>query len=112
MGYVEHCMTERVLAPSRSGSVVLDVGAGAGALVLHTPPGMDGREIEISQNGRADAPRTHSRVRQRWTAGRVRYAAVYPALAAGEYTVWGDPLTPVATVTVDGGRIASCHWPA
>ncbi len=41
-------MAEGTLSPSTSGSVVLDLGPGTGALVLHTPPELDGEEIEIS----------------------------------------------------------------
>jgi hypothetical protein len=44
-------MTESVLGPSGSGSVVLNVGPGVGALVLHTPADLDGHEIEISPHG-------------------------------------------------------------
>ncbi len=105
-------MTEQLPGTSGSGSVVLEIGADTGALVLRTPPSMDGREIELSPNGSPDAPRTHSRVRQRWTAGRVWYAAVYPDLAAGEYVIWRDPLTPAATVTIDGGHVTFGQWPA
>ena len=35
-------------APSASGSVVLNLGPGIGALVLHTPQELGGTEIEIS----------------------------------------------------------------
>jgi hypothetical protein len=42
--------------------------------------------------------------------GQTRYAAVYPGLPAGRYTVWQGP-TPVAAVTVTGGQVSSCHWP-
>ena len=34
-------MAESTLSPSTSGSVVLDLGPGTGALVLHTPPELD-----------------------------------------------------------------------
>ncbi len=56
-------MAEAVPGPSTSGSVVLDLGPGTGALVLHTPPEFDGAEIEISRLGDAQEPRTHSQVR-------------------------------------------------
>jgi hypothetical protein len=51
-------MTEPVPAPSSPGSVILDLGPGTGALVLHTPPGLDGQEIEISPSG-GDPGRPH-----------------------------------------------------
>ena len=43
-------MGEHALGPSGPGTVVLDLGAGVGALVLYTPPDLDGREIEISRD--------------------------------------------------------------
>jgi len=105
-------MTENVPAPSGAGTVVLELGACTGALILHAPADLDGREIEISRNDAADAARTHSRVRERRTGTSIRYAAVYPGLPAGDYTIWRDPVTPAAAVTITGGRITSCHWPA
>ena len=70
-------MTEAVPGPSGPGTVVMELGAGVGALILYTPAGLDGEEIEISRDG---APRTHSRVRPRHLPGQTRYAAVYPGL--------------------------------
>jgi len=103
-------MTEHVPGPSHSGSVVLNVGPGIGALVLHVPAGLDGREIEISSPARPAAPRTHSQVRERRTAGGVQYAAVYPDLTAGDYTIWRDATTVLRVVTIEGGHVTSCHW--
>jgi hypothetical protein len=104
-------MAEAALGPSAQGSVVLDVGADIGALVLHTPPGMDGREIEISMTGSPAARRTHSQVRERRAGQRVQHAAVYPGLTAGTYTIWRDEQQPAGVVTIRGGEITTCHWP-
>jgi hypothetical protein len=104
-------MAEAVLGPSTSGSVVLDLGQGTGALVLHTPPELDGSEIEISLVTCAPGLRTHSRVRRRELPDRVLYAAVYPGLAAGEYVIWRDASTRAAVVTVTGGRVSTAHLP-
>jgi hypothetical protein len=103
-------MTEIIPAPSGHGTVVLDIGAGTGALVLHTPAGLDGQEIEISRNVPA-AVRTHSQVRERRTGHSIRYAAVYPGLPAGEYTVWRDAATALAQVTIAEGSVTECRWP-
>ena len=81
-------MTEPVAGPSGPGTVVLDLGADVGALILYTPPGLDGREIEISRDTDPAARRTHSQVRARHLAAGTRYAAVYPGLPAGRYTIW------------------------
>jgi hypothetical protein len=104
-------MNEHVPPPSRSGSVVLNVGPGIGALVLHVPAGLDRREIEISSHATPAARRTHSQVRERRTGGSVQYAAVYPDLSAGDYTIWRDATTVLGVVTIEGGHVASYHWP-
>jgi hypothetical protein len=105
-------MAESVPGPSGSGSVVLDLGPDTGALVLHTPPELESREIEISRlaDG-APGGRTHSRVRQRRTPGGVQYAAVYPGLAAGDYLVWRDATSSAMIVTIAGGRVTTAYWP-
>ena len=102
---------EHVPGPSGSGTVVLELGPGVGALVLHTPRELDGREIEVSPPGGTAVRRTHSRVRPRTTGGGTQYAAVYPQLAAGTYTVWDDAATPVVTVTIHGGQVTTASWP-
>jgi hypothetical protein len=99
--------------PSFSGSVMLDVGADTGALVLHTPPELDSTEIEISLvAGEAPPPRrTHSLVRPRHTPGGVQYAAVYPGLVAGDYVVWRDASASAMLVTITGGQVTTACWP-
>jgi hypothetical protein len=104
-------VAEPVPGASGPGSVVLELGPGIGALVLRAPPELDGREIEVSPVGNAPGPRTHSRVRPRTTGGHTRYAAVYPQLPAGDYTIWNDDDTPSATVTIHGGQVTTTRWP-
>ena len=77
-------MTETIPAPSGIGTVLLDIGADTGALILHAPAELNGVEIEISPNGTAAGPRTHSRVRERRVGATVRHAAVYPGVRRGE----------------------------
>ena len=104
-------MTEEPRGPSGPGTVVLELGAGVGALVLYTPAELDGREIEISpddQGGR----RTHSQVRPRHMTTGTRYAAVHPDLAAGPYTIWADEQHPAGRVEITGGRVTNWSWPA
>ena len=114
--------------PSAAGSVVLDIGSETGALVLLAPAWLDGAEIEISVAEDPVGRRTHSRVRKRHAAGAaasdgpgtrpgagpggsVSYAAVYPGLVAGTYTIWRDTRTPAGTVEIGGGQVATWHWP-
>ena len=75
-------MTEPAAGPSGPGTVVLELGADIGALILYTPADLDGAEIEISRDDDPGARRTHSQVRQRHMATVTRYAAVYPGLAS------------------------------
>jgi hypothetical protein len=104
-------MTESVAGPSGPGTVVLDLGASVGALVLYTPAELDGREIEISRDAQG-ARRTHSQVRRRHMTTGTRYAAVYPDLAAGSYTIWADEQIPAGRVVITGGRVTNWSWPA
>jgi hypothetical protein len=97
-------------APSREGSVVLEIGGDLGALIIHTGPEDDGLEIEVSPVGDADARRTHAAVRPRHLAGRTVYCAVISPLTAGRYTVWRDAVTADATVKVPAGGVAEHHW--
>jgi hypothetical protein len=101
---------EPVAGPSGSGTVVLELGPGAGALVLHAPAELNGAEIDISLTTRP-GHRTHSMVRPRYVAGGTQYAAVYPGLAPGDYTVWREDGTAAATVTVSGGIATTARWP-
>jgi hypothetical protein len=102
--------------PSRPGSVILDLGPGTGALVLYTGPDLAGAEIQISPQA-LPARRTHAQVRQRHGQPRdrsdahIRYAAVFPALPAGRYTIWHDADTPAGTLTITGGQVTERHWP-
>jgi hypothetical protein len=90
----------------------MDVGGDIGGLILYTPAAMDGREIEISRDGQPGARRTHAEVRARQLPAGTRYAAVYPGLPAGAYTIWDEQDRPAARVTITGGEVATCGWDA
>jgi len=44
-------------------------------------------------------------------AAATTYAAVYPNLTAGTYTIWTGEQNPAATVAITGGQITTCRWP-
>jgi hypothetical protein len=100
---------EPVAGSSGSGTVVLELGPGVGALVLHTPAELNGAEIDISLAG-GDGQRTHSRVRPRHVAGGTQYAAVYPGLPPGTYTIWRPDGSPALTATVTEGTATVATW--
>jgi len=120
-------VSEQIHGPSPAGSVVLNLGANIGALILEADASLLGAEIEISRadlgagagavdgapaaGGNDDhavhAHRTHSMVRERHTVPNPRYDAVFPDLEAGRYTIWRDAETPDATITVVGGQITT-----
>ena len=104
-------MTEPPAGPSDPGTVVMELGGDIGALILYTPAELNGREIEISRADDPAAGRTHSQVRPRHTPSVTRYAAVYPDLAAGPYTIWRDQQSPAAATVIAGGQVTTSHWP-
>ena len=104
-------MTEAAAGPSGPGTVILELGADVGALVLFTPADLDGREIEISMEDGVGR-RTHSRVRPRHMPTETKYAAVYPDLPAGPYTIWADEQRQAGRVVITGGQVTNWSWPA
>ena len=72
---------------ARPEHVMLDLGPGVGAIVLHTGADLHGAEIEISSAGR-EGERSHKQVHERPVAGRPLYGAVFESLPEGTYTLW------------------------
>jgi hypothetical protein len=91
-----------------SGHVVLDIGDGVGALIVHTTEQLRGREIEASPHGH-DWLRTHTAVLERRLGGRTLFAAVFPALPAGAYTIWRNDRSG-DEITIAGGAVAELDW--
>ena len=98
------------MAPSGQGTVVLTIGAGVGALIIHTPGSLHGHEIEISPAADPDK-RTHAAVRARYVRGGVLWSVVIDNLPEGRYVVWRDETTPLAEVDVNGGSVTEYEWP-
>jgi hypothetical protein len=93
---------------SHEGAVVVDIGGNVGALIIDTSAAMADIEIEISPEG--SARRTHVAVRERRGSGPVLHAAVFPALAAGTYTLWEPGGEARGTVEVVGGQVTRAAW--
>ncbi|MGO9218101.1 MAG: hypothetical protein ACLP5E_10100 [Streptosporangiaceae bacterium] len=102
-------MAEPSAGPSGPGSVVLDIGGDVGALIIITPARMAGAEIHVSLL-QDPGGRIHALVRERRLGPASCHAAVYPALAAGDYTIWRAAGSPAGTVRIDGGAATSYRW--
>jgi hypothetical protein len=89
---------------ARPEHVMLELGPGVGALVLHTGAELHGMEIEISPAGH-DEKRSHKQVHERPVAGRPLYGAVFESLPAGEYTLWLDDQPLLRDVAVAGAVV-------
>jgi hypothetical protein len=91
--------------------VVLDIGDGAGALIVHTDPEMHGVEIEISPVG-DDGRRSHKQVLERKIDDDPAFTAVFDRLPPGEYTLWVQGLTGARGVRIEASAVAELDWRA
>ena len=99
----------RHVARVHTENVVLDIGDDMGSLVIYTQETLRGAEIELV-NIESSTRRTHVDVAERRHNGRVIFAAVYPPVPAGDYTIWVDYVTPAGEVTIVGGEVAQLDW--
>ena len=90
------------LEPTHGASVVVDIGDDVGALVLYATAAEHGDEIDVEPVARP-GQRTHVAVRARHVGGHTTYAALYPALAAGDHVVHLP--AGARRVTVAAGRV-------
>jgi hypothetical protein len=96
-------------ADVRSQPVVLDLGDGIGALIVHTNPDLLGVEVEISPDG-ADGNRQHKEVLQRTMGPATVNVLVYDDLPEGEYTLWVDDVAWARGVRIESGSVAELDW--
>ena len=89
--------------------VMVDVGPGAGALVIYTTDELQGEEIEISPKG-DDANRAHTDVLLRKVAEGFVNAAVFGSLAEGEYRLWHRTLREPAEVRIISSEVTELDW--
>jgi hypothetical protein len=95
--------------PDSTGPAVLDIGAGAGALIVYTAPDLRGREIQVSPIDRT-APRTHTAILERTMAGHSIHAAVFVELVPGDYTLWGADPSQTCRVSIAAGEVEQVDW--
>jgi hypothetical protein len=109
----DHAAPEVAPGPSEAGSVVLDIGAGAGAAVVRTHADMCGLELEIRRAGE-DWDGRHMAVRRRDGAGTTQFAAVFGGLAAGRHELRvrdTGPGTAALVVDVEDASVRVADWP-
>lgn len=103
-------MTETESAGSAtSGPAVLDIGGGAGALLVIVPAALVGTEPELSPAGRPDA-RIHTGVHQRSVAGQLVPVALYPSLDAGVWTLWECGPCATREIEIFDGQVTHVDW--
>jgi hypothetical protein len=88
---------------------VLNIGDGIGALMIYTSAALHGAEIEVSPLA-DDAQRTHTAVLERRMNGRSVFAALFLALAEGEYRIWTTNPNVPQRVTIVSGEVAMMDW--
>lgn len=90
--------------PPMGGPVVVDIGDGVGALIVHTEPSWLGRELHVRRSGQAHT--THTGVWERELGAADVVVAVFLALDEGEYALLDLDGRPIRAVTIEGGRVA------
>src|SRR5919198_4754716 len=96
---------ERYAARPHPEYVVLEIGEGLGALIVHAGAELHGAEVEISSSG-ADGKRQHKEVLERKIDGEPAFTAVFDGLAADRYTLWVAGRPRARDVAVRGGEVA------
>jgi hypothetical protein len=94
-------------------TVVLDIGPGFGALVIHTSESLDGHEIEIRPE-HTQWLGTHTAVRPRLVPSGTQFAAVFGSLPEGRYELRvrdGEDGQPALCYAITSGAVTSAEWP-
>ena len=104
-----HSHRHAKLPPSREATVVLDIGAGVGALVVITPPSLAGVEVEIAPRGGSSAC-MHTEVRDRLLPEGTVYAGVFPAVAEGGYVLLDTDGSQRHEVEIRSGCVTDVAW--
>jgi hypothetical protein len=90
-------------------AVILDIGEGYGALIVHAEPELHGVEVEISPAG-DDRARQHKQVLERRMNGLPAFTLVFDRIREGRYTLWVDDEPWAREVPVAGGEITELDW--
>ncbi len=88
---------------------VLDIGEDVGALIIYCRSELRGRQIDVSRRGR-EWQRIHTDVLERRVGHRSLFTALFMALPADDYVIWGNRAEPIGEVTITGGQVAEIDW--
>jgi hypothetical protein len=109
-------LLERGPGPSGKATVMVEVGATHGAIVVVVPASMCGSEIEIRRVGKPWEG-VHTAIRKRDLRNSVEFAGVFGSLPVGKYQlrIKTDDSAPAATgqiidLAVAPSRITELHW--
>lgn len=102
-------MGEDYAARAHPEFVVLNIGEGYGALIIHTTAAWHGTEIEISPDY-DDDDRSHKMVLERKAGDRPDYTAVFEHLAEGDYTLWVNDEARARDVAISEGTVVELDW--
>ncbi len=89
--------------------VVLDIGGGRGALVVHWNATEIDTPIEISPTGHDD-DRQHQHILERPMGAQTFYAAVFDTLPEGTYSLWVRDQAREGDVAITDGNVTERHW--
>ena len=113
LSFVPHDKIEVNATHSRrtkpSQSVILDIGDHAGALVLSATDEREFWEVEIHPS-HDPTHRTHVEVLAREGVNGIVYAAIFPSLTPGEYSVLSPESTIAFTVNVMANGVTRAEW--
>jgi hypothetical protein len=90
-------------------ALVLDIGEGAGALLVHAPEEWIGVELDVTRVGEPRSHHRHLLIRRLRAVGGDVVAGVLPELTAGAYTLWGPDGDALMLLTVEGGQVTEIH---
>jgi hypothetical protein len=102
-----HTHTHEAGTPPQGGPVVVDIGDGVGALIVHTDPALLGHELHVRKIGQIHT--THTGVWERELGDQKIVVAVFLALDEGRYSLLDLDGHPTTEVIIESGRVAELH---
>ncbi|HEY0754213.1 MAG TPA: hypothetical protein VGD98_09645 [Ktedonobacteraceae bacterium] len=102
-------MPERYVDRVHTEHAVLDIGGDVGALIIYCRPELRGQQIDLSLRER-EWQRIHTDVLERRVNQHSVFAALFLALAAGDYLIWGNGAQPIGEISISGGQVAEINW--